>query len=478
MNKIYKIDKVLKYFYEISQIPRMSGKEEKIADYIEKFAQKKNLKYIRDIYNNIIITKEASNLSKSNESIILQCHMDMICEKEKYSDHDFERDPLKIYIDGDFIKAKNTTLGADNGIGIAIILAILDSNYLTHPRIEAIFTVQEETTMEGSRTIDVRNLKGNKMICLDNMREEELVIGCAGAKIFDYEVLGNKRVIDETYKLVKIEMSGFIGGHSGKDIAKDRGNPIKEMGRLLFELLKKHSIYIKDIMGGEKANVIPRECYSNLYIKADEFKDIKKEIQIYNESLKNKIQNNNETINVSINLIDENDTQSFDMNTTEKFIDIINSIPNGVYYEDKNNNPLVSLNIGKVVVKDSSFKLLFSIRSNRMEKEKQLINEFNYIVDKYNIKEKVSTLSGYEHKEKSEFVDKCKSIYKKYLKKNPKVIDMHICLEAGFFGEKIQKLDFIAIAPDIFDAHSPKERCSISSLKRIYNYIIIILQNL
>lgn len=478
MNKIYKIDNVMKYFYEISQIPRMSGKEEKIADYIEKFAQKKNLKYIRDIYNNIIIIKEASALSKSNESIILQCHMDMICEKEKNSNHNFEKDPLKIYIDGDFIKAKKTTLGADNGIGIAIILAILDSNYLIHPRIEAIFTVQEETTMEGSRKIDVRNLRGNKMICLDNMREEELVIGCAGAKVFDYEVLGNKRLVDKTYELVKIEMSGFIGGHSGKDISKDRGNPIKEMGELLLKLSKEHGIYIKDIMGGEKANVIPRECYSKLYIKAEKFKDVKKEIQIYNKSLKNKIQNNNENINVTINLIDENDKESFDMNTTKKIIDIINSIPNGVYYEDKNNNPLVSLNMGKVVAKDNNIKLLFSIRSNRIEKEEQLINKFNYIVDKYNIKKKVSTLSGYEHKEKSEFVGKCKSIYKQCFKKDPKVIDMHICLEAGFFGEKIPNLDFIAIAPDILDAHSPKERCSISSLKRIYNYIIVILQNL
>lgn len=357
MNDIYEIDNVMRYFYKISQIPRMSGKEEKIADYIEEFAKKKKLKYVRDENNNIIVIKEANNLSKSNESILLQCHMDMVCEKEKCSNHNFENEPLKVYIDGDFIKAQNTTLGADNGIGVAIILAILDSNSITHPRIEAIFTVQEETTMEGAKKIDVSTLKGNKMICLDNMSEEELLIGCAGAKIFGYEIVGNKRKIGEEYKLVKIEISGFLGGHSGKDISKNRGNPIKEMGNLLFTLFNEHSIYLKCIIGGKKVNVIPRECYSELYIKADEIEDMKKEIKIFNELLKSKIKNDKEKVNITIDVIDEKDRVSFDLKLTNKIINIIKAIPNGVYYEDKNKNPLVSLNIGKIVVKDDIINL-------------------------------------------------------------------------------------------------------------------------
>ena len=183
--KEFDINEVMKYFYEISKIPRISGKEEKIADYIENFAIKRNLNYTRDSYNNIIIIKEAVKSKKSNESVILQCHLDMVCEKEENSNHDFKKDGLDIYIDGDFIKARETTLGADNGIGIAIILAILNSNEINHPKIEAIFTVQEETTMEGAKKIDVSMLKSKKMICLDNMNEEELSIGCAGAKIFE-----------------------------------------------------------------------------------------------------------------------------------------------------------------------------------------------------------------------------------------------------------------------------------------------------
>lgn len=475
MDNRYEFDNVMRYFYEISAIPRMSGKEERIADYVEKFAKERNLKYIRDEINNIIITKEASSKCKNDESLILQCHMDMVCEKIKSSNHNFEEEPIEIYIDNDYIRAKGTTLGADNGIGVAIILAILDSDTINHPRIEAIFTVQEETTMEGAKKIDVSTLKGSKMICLDNMREEELLIGCASAKVFDFEMSCNKEILKEEYKLIRIEMDGFIGGHSGNDISKNRGNPIQEIGKLISILNSNYDIYLKKIIGGRKANVIPRECYCELYVKCEDLEIIKNEIKNSKDLLKSKFSDNSH-VNVCIEMIEDESRDSFDKKTTEKIINIINSIPNGVYYEDKNKNPLVSLNIGLIAEEKDNIHLLFSIRSNRELIEKELINKIEYIIKKYNINSKVNQLSGYEHKEKSLFIDECKNIYKQSLNKKPKVIDKHICLEAGFFGEKIENLDFIAIAPDIFDAHSPNERCSISSLKKIYNYILAILE--
>ena len=472
------IDEVLKYFYEISAIPRMSGKEEKIADYVENFAKERNLKYIRDEYNNIIIFKEATKWNKNNDSIMLQCHLDMVCEKEENSNHDFEKDGLDVYIEGDYIKAKNTTLGADNGIGVAIILAILNSNNINHPKIEAIFTVEEETTMEGAKNIDVSMLSSKKMICLDNMNEEELWIGCAGAKIFEYEIEGNSQKIGEDYILIKLGMNGFIGGHSGKDISKNRGNPIKEMGNLLDKLYSKYNIYLKSIYGGRKVNVIPRECYSEIFIKDDDLEKISQEVIEYNKLLKKKIINDNENIKVSIEQIDKSNDDCFNSDTTKDVIDILKEIKNGVYYEDKYSNPLVSLNIGKIENIKNGVKISFSIRSNRSKIQQKLENELSNVVSKYNIHEKESELSGYEHKERSAFIDKCKEMYRKYFDISPRVIDMHICLEAGFFGSKIPRLDFIAIAPNIYDAHSPKERCSISSLKKIYNYIILILNNI
>ena len=477
MNDIGNIDRVMEYFYEISKIPRMSGKEEKIADYIERFAINNNLRYIRDKSNNIIIIKEAHELYKDNESILLQCHMDMVCEKNKSTNHNFEKDPIDVYIDGDFIKAKGTTLGADNGIGMAIIMSILESNDLKHPRIEAIFTVEEETTMRGAKTIDVSSLHGTKMICLDNMSEEELLIGCASAKIFDCEILGKTINVKEEYCLIRIELNGFIGGHSGKDISKSRGNPIKEMGNLLYILSKKYSIYIKDIGGGEKVNVIPRDCYVSLYIKAKDIEALKKDLDIFLNLLKNKIMIS-EGISINVECIENESNLSLDMETTIKVIEILNNIPNGVFYKDDKQNPLVSLNIGKINLVENNINISFSIRSNKMNEEYRLINNLQNIINKYKIIYTCKELSGYEHKKHSLFIEKCKNLYKMEFKKEPNMINKHIGLEAGFFGEKISNLDFIAIAPNIIDAHSPNEKCSISSLKRIYKYILIILENL
>lgn len=469
----YDIEDVMKYFYEISAIPRMSGKEENIANYIEQFAKERNLQYLRDAYNNIIITKNASKYNKSTESVILQSHLDMVCEKEIGYIHDFEKEGLELYIDGDFIKAKGTTLGADNGIGVAIMLSILDSNEINHPRIEAIFTVQEETTMQGAKEIDTSSLKGNRMICLDNMNEEELWIGCAGAKIFEYKIGGNTKDEIKDYELIEISMSGFLGGHSGKDISKRRGNPIKQMAELLNILNHKYEILLKDISGGRKVNVIPRECYSRIYVRNKDLKEITKEVMRFETVLKELFLN--KEISIICNKINVTSKKCFTEDTTKKVIDIISKIPNGVYHKDKHNNPLVSLNIGKICVDSDWINLCFSIRSNRASIENELINELKYLEKEYNIKQSVSELAGYEHKERSEFIDKCKEVYKAYFMKKPKVIDMHVCLEAGFFGEKMPNLDFVAIAPNIYDAHSPNERCSISSLKKIYDYILAIL---
>ena len=471
----YDIENVLKYFYKISEIPRMSGKEEKIAEFIVNFAKERNLEYIRDEYNNVIIIKEANKWEKKDESIMLQSHLDMVCEKEENSEHNFETEGINLYIEDDFLKAKGTTLGADNGIGIAIILSILDSKIIKHPRIEAIFTVQEETTMEGAKKIDLSMLHSKKMISLDNMNEEELWIGCAGAKIFEYTIKGNIENNINDKSLLKIELRGFLGGHSGKDISKKRGNPIEEMGKILNILDEKYNILLKNIYGGRKVNVIPRECCCELYVEKKDIQKIKQDIK----ELKKRMQRNFESTEILINELKDIDSNiHFDSETTKKIIKIINYIPNGVYYMDKYENPLVSLNIGKIENNNENIKLSFSIRSNRREIELILINKLKQIVKKFNIHETENELSGYEHKVKSEFIDECKDIYKKCFDREPKVIDMHICLEAGFFGMKKKDLDFIAIAPNIYDAHSPKERCSISSLKRIYKYVIIILENL
>lgn len=453
----------------------MSGHEEKIADYIEDFAIKQKLEYRRDAYNNVIVIKEKSKECKTTESIILQSHLDMVCEKEEKVEHDFLKDGLNVYVDGDYIKARGTTLGADNGIGVAIMLSILASDNILHPRIEAIFTVQEETTMEGAKNIDVDKLTGKKMICLDNMNEEELLIGCADAKIYKYQMKRTEQSVDDKYSLLGLELTGFIGGHSGEDISKPRGNPIKEMGNILEELHNKYDIYLKSIEGGQKVNVIPRECSTQIYVKNADIEMIKQDIEKYEQDLNNRIIENN-NIKLTLEKLENKQNSCYDKDTTENIINLLKDLPNGVNCKDEYGNPLVSLNVGKIE-SSNDLQILFSTRSNKEKEEKKLEDRLEQIKSKYNITEKTSKLCGYEHKDKSQFVEQCKKIYIDFFKKKPKLVNMHICLEAGFFGEKIPELDFIAIAPNIYDAHSPNERCSISSLGRIYEYILLILKN-
>jgi len=236
---------VLNFFEIISKIPRKSGNEDKIASYLEKFAKERNLQCNRDSNNNVVIVKNASQGYENEETIILQCHTDMVCEKVEGSMHNFEVDGIETYIDGDFIKAKGTTLGADDGIGVAIILAILEEA-IEHPRIEAIFTTEEETTMNGAKNIDTKNLKGHKMICLDNMSEEELWTGCASHNVIEYKIKGlTKQDVSNEYDFIQIKLGGLLGGHSGIDIDKQRGNSIKIMIEIIKDLEKETNILIK-----------------------------------------------------------------------------------------------------------------------------------------------------------------------------------------------------------------------------------------
>ena len=348
MNNNYKIDEVMKFFYEISNIPRKSGNEEKISAYIQKFALERELKYVKDDYNNVIIFKGAQN-SNCKENIILQSHLDMVCEKEINSTHNFEKDGLNVYIDGDYLKAKGTTLGADNGIGVAIMLAILDSKEISHPPIEAVFTVEEETTMLGAQKIDTSVLKGNKMICLDNMNEKELWTGCASAKIIEYETNSQTIFLNENFKLITIGLDGFKGGHSGKDINKPRGNPIVEMGCLLNKIMENNDIYIKNLYSKGKVNVIPRECYCDLYIKKNELNNIKELISKYEKELIYRIKDT-ENLRMFVKEIEDKEKVCINSTNTNNVINILNTFPNGVYCTDQYGNPLVSLNVGVIEI--------------------------------------------------------------------------------------------------------------------------------
>lgn len=467
---------VMKFFKEISTIPRTSGKEEKICKYIIEFAIERNLKYVSDEHNNVIVFKSASEGYENHPSIILQSHTDMICVKTKNSTHDFEKDPIELVEYEDYIKAKDTTLGADDGIGVAIALSILDDDNLQHPDLEVIFTTEEETTMNGVKYIDLSMLKSNRMIGLDNMYEDELWIGCASCHewncLLDIE---KETLADSEYSLYTIDFYEFAGGHSGLDIGRNVGNPILLMAELLKELTSKSKIYINSIDGGTRLNVIPTRCKCDIFVNDNDKNIVEAIIAKQKEKILEQI--NNEKIRIEFYKNEEAASrQIISEESTKKLLEFLTSYKNGVQKYDEYGNVTLSSNFGVITSNENNIQLDFSMRSNEDAYVEIFIKNIEKELKEYNIRIiNFSQLPGYEHKGKSEFLDKCEKEYIKFFDKNPKLIKMHVALEAGFFNQKIKDLDFVAIAPNIWEAHSPNERVSISSVNKVYEYITILL---
>lgn len=461
-----------KYFKEISAIPRRSGEEYKIARYLIDFAQKRNLKYYKDDINNVVIWKDAMNGNPYSETLGLQCHTDMICEKKINTEHDFSKDPLKLYIDEDFIKAKNTTLGADNGIGVAYILAILDSNKIRTPNLECIFTVQEETTMDGANLLDASILKSKKIISFDNFSEDEMWISSATAEEWKSRITSERIKLDKNkFTTFCLSLKHFKGGHAGLDISDSyRGNPIKIIAELLDNF---SSIYISDFEGGTKVNIIPRNC--KIYFAINNYELSKVEI------LKNDIEKLKKIYpfaDFNLSNIVDNSKNFFDKKISNFLLEFIKKFKNGALQKDIYNNTILSGNFAGVNIQDNSIFLLYSIRYNDSIIGKELYNEIVNSMKTYNISSITHNhILGYEQNENSKLINICSNLYFKYFNKEIKKVRVQACLECGYFAEKIKDLQFISIAPNIYDAHSPSERMSIKSANKMWGFIKKLLEH-
>ncbi len=441
-----------KYFKKISDIPRKSGNEKSVANYLINFAKENNLKYFVDDIYNVIIYKEASYGYEEKEVLGLQSHTDMICEKIEGSKHNFLKDPLDIYVEGDYIKARGTSLGADNGVGVSYMLAILSSSGILSPRLECIFTVQEETTMNGAKYIDETKISAKKIISFDNFSEDTMWISSSNCKEYTISIK-NEYIQVENYNTYEINLNDFKGGHSGLDIADEtRINPIK----LAIETIsKKENVYINKIKGGSRVNIIPRDCKVEFslpeYINEEEMNLLK--IQ--------KVQNNNKMIKSS-----------------QEIIKFVKEFENGMLQKDNEENIILSANLGVIESTEEETILKYSVRINDKKLGEQFIQKLENKLKQTNFKIKeYNEMLGYESKEDSKLVDYCTKEYYKTFKKEIKKIKVQACLECGFFKEKIQDLEYLSIAPNIYNAHSPSECFSITSSQRIWEYILNLLRN-
>ena len=458
---------VFKYFKEISDIPRNSSNEEKIRNYIIDFANKRNLKYYTDKYYNIIVTKEADEEYKEYDTLALQAHLDMVCEKANNSYHDFSNDPIRLIIDGDYIKADNTTLGADNGAGVSIMLALLDSNIKT-PKLECIFTSQEETTMIGVKKIDIRKITAKRIISLDCGKEGKMVISSAdcmewyGKINIDYE----DNIDLNNYYIYKLEYSNFKGGHSGGNIADEtRGNPIK----LGIEILKKiANIKIIDISSNGKVNVIPREFKVVFATEKNnlEMKNIEKTIieQKQKFSKENIIFEKIENIKNNVNIMNKS--------TSNRIINFIYNYKNGALAFDKNNNYIFSANLGAVNILDKYIRIDYSLRSNDVKLKEEYLKALNKQVEENAIDIIwFQELYGFETNYKSSLINKVNKLYEQITGAKMEMVVTQGVLEGGFFQKRMENIDYIAIGPNTYDVHSPYEKLSISSMQKTWNLV-------
>ena len=467
--------KVFHYFEEICSIPHGSRNTKQISDYLVDFAKAHGLTYYQDELNNVVIIKEASKGYENAEPVIIQGHMDMVCEKEKDCDIDFEKEGLRLYVEGDFVKAKDTTLGGDDGIAVAYALAILDSDELAHPRLEVVITVDEEIGMLGAIDIDLSMLKGHTMLNLDSDEEGHFLTSCAGGMSMITE-LPVKRVSQSGLKML-LTVTGLEGGHSGSEIHKEHGNANILMGRLLKQIMDITPFGIISMDGGLKDNAIPRECVS-VFASNDDFEKIKEAVLKVENDLKEELKESDEHVFVRLEKVDSLN-EVISVKESQDIISMMYLMPNGFMHKSlKMDLTNISLNMG-VVEMNEKFNIYFSIRSPMESAKDELSNKLSLIASMFKAKYILdNNYPGWNYDEGSklrkQYVDFVKETEEITLKEE----GTHSGLETGIFKGALQDLDIITLGPDMFDIHTPDERLNMNSFYKCYQRLIHFLERL
>ena len=468
-----------KYFDDVRKIPRCSKHEEKIREYLVNFAKEQKLDYKTDKPGNVVITKPASPGMEDKPIVILQSHMDMVCEKNSDVEHDFSKDPIKLKIKGDILLADGTTLGADDGIGVATSLAILEDRTLKHGPIEALFTVDEETGLTGAFALESDMLSGKIMLNIDSEDFGILTVGCAGGGDTKIKLPIKKESIDKNLIGLSIKISGLRGGHSGVDIHEQRANAIKLLSRILWKTSQNHEFYLFDIKGGDKHNAIPRESYAKVCLDSNDKDKFLSDIKSEEKTILAEVKSIDPKFKVNVESID-NPNSALTKESKIKLINLLHGLPHGIDKMSYDIPDLVetSTNLATVEIEGKEALLSLSSRSSIMS----ALQDFRDRI------KAVAVLSGAEVTENtpypgwkpnldSKLLALSKKIFKEMYKKEPKVEAIHAGLECGIIGEKFPGMDMISIGPTIKYPHSPEEQVEISTVKDFYDYVLELIQN-
>ncbi|NYV27874.1 aminoacyl-histidine dipeptidase [Streptobacillus felis] len=475
-------ESVFGFFEQISEIPRGSGKEKQISDWLVNFAKDRNLEVYQDEFHNVIIKKNATPGYEKYLPLIIQGHMDMVWEKNKNVEFDFEKEGIRLKVEDGFLKADGTTLGADNGIAVAMGLALLDSKEIEHPALEVLITTDEEVNMTGAENIDVTKLAGKKMINLDTEEVGAIYVSSAGGATIKLTSELENYELDKDENIYSLEILGLKGGHSGAEIHLKLGNSIKILMEALKHLEMKFEYRLVLVDGGNKDNAIPREAHAYIVTKAniDEIKELMdKFIDVKVEEYKEE-----ETgLRYELHVLEDRSLRKISERDTKKIVALYNEFPHGVRVMSKNIEGLVQTSLNCGVLKTEVEGNKTSIRVNsllRSSNLKELDELQDYLIElgkKYETYgEKVPSFYPWEYKEDSTLRELCTKVFKNKYGKEIDVKAIHAGLECGIFAEKIKDLDVTSFGPNIFGAHTPDEKMEIDSVGLTWDYLLQILK--
>ena len=487
LDKLQPID-VFKYFEQICDIPHSSGNVSQISQYLCEFAKEHKLEYVQDEMLNVAIYKDATPGYEQEPGVVIQGHMDMVAAVEKGYEQNINMmtDPLKLAVSGDSIYAEHTTLGGDDGIAVAMALALLASSEIPHPALAVIITVDEEVGMEGAAAITPELIRYNRLINIDNEVEGQIITGCAGGARVELTVPVTRTNIKNADCLT-ITLDDCIGGHSGIEIDKGHANTNILMGRILYELLKKcDNISLVDITGGTADNAIAPQTTMTIAIdsSSDDAKDNIGSINAWIADIFDAIKIEYLTIepNMSVKIANKNteSLSAISLENTRQIANLLKALPDGVISMSADVAGLVetSLNLGRTWMAVNTLNLMYSVRSSVESAKQALIDKLQALASLAGAETRVSgDYPGWRYRVDSPLRQKCIEIYHRLYNAEPQVEAIHAGLECGFLISKKDDLDCVSIGPDIYDIHTPRERLSISSTQRTWEYLCEILKS-
>lgn len=467
------------HFYELSQVPRPSKREHKAVEFVRQFAIKNNFKFKEDKVGNIVISIPASKGKEKSPTIVLQGHVDMVCEKNKGTKHDFDKDPIKLVKSGEWITADGTTLGADNGIGVAAGMAVALDKSAVHGPLEILCTIDEETGMTGVNELKPKFISGKILLNMDSEEDGAFYVGCSGgqdtAGIFQLEYTRARR---NTIP-VEVLITGLKGGHSGLDIQRQRGNAIKLLGQLLNRI--DISYQIARISGGSLRNAIPREAEAVLLINPKDLSKLRKATKLFTKDALNELKTTDGGLTVKVKKLNEKFSKGIKTELSKTIVNTILALPHGIISMSPDIPDLVetSTNLATVNMTEDSLIMGTSQRSAIDSAKNNIANTIEAIFNLAGAKVTVGDgYPGWKPNMDSKLLKISKSVYKKMYKKDPEIKAIHAGLETGLLGAKYPGIDMISFGPTIEGAHSPDERVNIKAVEKFYNLLKGILKEL